>query len=171
MGLPVDTAADEEIRIASLTPDGGVVLSNGSALTPRELEILELLTLGRRNQEIASRLFSSVHTVEYHVTHILQKLNVRNRTEASMKAVQLGLPKLPYAPHLRGSLEVTGPTDQERRSRVSTGRRLVVPLLLALNGVLVYVAVLGAPFDFRPDGPSNAVAHPSETTVHFVPPP
>ena len=52
------------------------------ALSPRELEVYELMTQGRTNPEIARNLFISEATTKVHVRHILQKLGVRSRVEA-----------------------------------------------------------------------------------------
>jgi DNA-binding NarL/FixJ family response regulator len=61
------------------------------SLTERELEVLQLLARGRQNKEIASELVISERTVKFHVSAILAKLGVGNRTEAVSKAAQLGL--------------------------------------------------------------------------------
>jgi LuxR family maltose regulon positive regulatory protein len=60
-------------------------------LTPRELEVLEMLAAGRSNQAIASRLVVTPDTVKKHVSHILGKLGAANRTEAVARARDLGL--------------------------------------------------------------------------------
>jgi LuxR family maltose regulon positive regulatory protein len=60
-------------------------------LTGRELEVLRLIAAGRSNQGIARELFVSLDTVKKHVTHLLGKLGVANRTEAVARALQLGL--------------------------------------------------------------------------------
>jgi DNA-binding NarL/FixJ family response regulator len=60
-------------------------------LTPRELEVLELLTRGLDNSEIAQALFLSQHTVKNHVSSILFKLQVQNRIQAAVRAVRGGL--------------------------------------------------------------------------------
>ena len=57
-------------------------------LTPREFEVLRLLVLGRSDREIAERLFVSHRTVQDHVSHLLAKLGVANRTEASGLAIR-----------------------------------------------------------------------------------
>jgi len=63
-------------------------------LTERELEVLRQLAKGRQNKEIATELWISERTVKFHVSAILAKLAVGNRTEAVSKAAQLGLVEL-----------------------------------------------------------------------------
>jgi DNA-binding NarL/FixJ family response regulator len=60
-------------------------------LSEREQEILELLALGLNNREIADRLSLAPGTVKNYVTTILQKLGVRDRTQAAIRARELGL--------------------------------------------------------------------------------
>ena len=60
-------------------------------LSPRELEILRLLANGATNREIAAQLVLAEGTVKNHVTSILGKLGVTDRTAAAMKAKELGL--------------------------------------------------------------------------------
>ena len=60
-------------------------------LTPREAEVLQLLTQGLPNKAIAQRLGISDHTVKFHVNAILGKLGVQSRGEAIVQAVRLGL--------------------------------------------------------------------------------
>ena len=60
-------------------------------LTDRELEVLPLLASGLTNQEIAQRLVISPGTVKHHVRHIASKLGVSDRTQAAVRAVELGL--------------------------------------------------------------------------------
>ena len=60
-------------------------------LTVREIEILECLSEGLRNADIASRLDISTRTVETHVSNVISKLRARSRTEAVRRAVQSGL--------------------------------------------------------------------------------
>ncbi|MDP2727534.1 MAG: response regulator transcription factor, partial [Dehalococcoidia bacterium] len=60
-------------------------------LTVREKEILKLIGEGHTNQEIAQRLFLSVNTVQTHRTHVMDKLNLHNRTELLRFAVRAGL--------------------------------------------------------------------------------
>src|SRR2546423_1526582 len=86
---------------AMLTDQRGFALvgeaSNGQEelppgrLSPREREVLELLTKGQTNREIARKLTVSVSTVKIHVEHILAKLGVSDRTQAAVRAIETGL--------------------------------------------------------------------------------
>ena len=60
-------------------------------LSEREYEVLRLLVQGKTNPEIAQQLTISVGTVKIHVEHILAKLGVSDRTQAAVRATQLGL--------------------------------------------------------------------------------
>ncbi len=60
-------------------------------LSPREREVLQLLAQGQTNREIARALTVSVSTVKIHVEHILAKLGVCDRTQAAVRAIELGL--------------------------------------------------------------------------------
>jgi DNA-binding NarL/FixJ family response regulator len=60
-------------------------------LTPREHEVLQLLAEGLTNKAIAQQLAVSEHTVKFHVTAIMSKLDAQSRTEAVVRATRLGL--------------------------------------------------------------------------------
>ena len=60
-------------------------------LTPRELDVLNLIALGMPNKAIADRLGISDQTVKFHVAAIISKLGASNRTEAVRLAVRRGL--------------------------------------------------------------------------------
>jgi DNA-binding NarL/FixJ family response regulator len=62
-------------------------------LTPREVEVVRLLAQGKTNREIADDLVVSLSTVKAHVEHIIAKLNVSDRTQAAVRAVEFGLLK------------------------------------------------------------------------------
>jgi DNA-binding NarL/FixJ family response regulator len=70
-------------------------------LTPRELDVARLVARGMTNAEIAAQLFLGEGTVKTHVTSILSKLGLRNRTQIVVAAYESGLVEL-------GSSELTG---------------------------------------------------------------
>lgn len=61
------------------------------ALTPREFDVLELLADGLTNREIGAKLEISHHTVKFHLTSLMDKLDVHSRTEAVTTASRLGI--------------------------------------------------------------------------------
>ncbi|NTU79971.1 MAG: response regulator transcription factor, partial [Chloroflexales bacterium] len=61
------------------------------SLTPREREVLHLVTEGRTNREIAAELKISPGTVKNHVEHIIAKLDVSDRTQAAVYALRHGM--------------------------------------------------------------------------------
>ena len=63
----------------------------GAGLSPRELEVVRLVAVGRTNREIARELFLSPRTVDMHVRNILGKLSCRSRMQAASEAAKLGL--------------------------------------------------------------------------------
>ncbi len=66
-------------------------IQSGPEVTPRELEILTLVTQGNANKEIAAQLGISEDTVKQHVSRILQKLHVNDRAQATAEAIRRGL--------------------------------------------------------------------------------
>ena len=83
--LPITVAQ----RLAEFTPR--------IDLTPKEVEVLELMAAGLGNRDIATALFRSEATVKVHVHHILSKLGATDRTEAVVVALQRGIIHLPEA--------------------------------------------------------------------------
>ena len=61
------------------------------SLTPREIEVLRLLSQGQTNPQIAKNLLVSRGTVKIHVQHIISKLGVSDRTQAAVRAIEAGL--------------------------------------------------------------------------------
>jgi DNA-binding CsgD family transcriptional regulator len=84
-------------RIAALSQRAGFVVapppeeSPVAGLTPREIEVLQLVAEGRSNGEIGSALFISTKTASVHVSNILAKLGVSGRGEAAAVAHRIGL--------------------------------------------------------------------------------
>jgi DNA-binding NarL/FixJ family response regulator len=75
--------------VKSSDPEG--VESPFPELTPRELEVLTLISQGMTNAEIAGRLSLSLKTVRNHVSNILNKLQVSDRLQAALRAREAGL--------------------------------------------------------------------------------
>jgi DNA-binding NarL/FixJ family response regulator len=59
-----------------------------ASLSPRETEIIKLVSEGKTNKEIATQLYLSVGTIKNHLTHILQKLELRDRTQLAIFAIK-----------------------------------------------------------------------------------
>ena len=80
-----------------IDPSAGPLIRRGAAhdtLTPREVDVLRHLALGRSNREIAAALAVGEETVKTHVTHVLAKLQVENRAQAIVQALKRGLVSL-----------------------------------------------------------------------------
>jgi DNA-binding NarL/FixJ family response regulator len=81
--------ANEKLRMPHADASKNNVPSIG-ALTPRETEVLALLTTGQTNQQIAESLNISKGTAKVHVERIIRKLEVSDRTQAAVRAIELG---------------------------------------------------------------------------------
>ncbi len=77
---------DMRLFLAGGEPEPTAAASFG--LSPREVEVLALMTRGATDREIADTLYVSLRTAQTHVSNILRKLDVRSRTEASVVAVR-----------------------------------------------------------------------------------
>jgi DNA-binding NarL/FixJ family response regulator len=81
-------------RMGRASTDGAsadATLVAGALLSERELEVLELLARGKANADIARELYLSPYTVRNHISSILSKLQIANRTEATAYAIRSGL--------------------------------------------------------------------------------
>ena len=75
-------------RVQAAAP---VAARDGAMLSERELDVLRLLAAGKANVDIARELFLSPYTVRNHISSILAKLQIANRTEAAAYAIRRGL--------------------------------------------------------------------------------
>jgi DNA-binding NarL/FixJ family response regulator len=82
------TVVDAVTRMMTAGPTASALVL---PLSPREREILALVSAGASNKEIADRLCLAEGTVKNHITNILVKLDVRDRTQAALRARSLGL--------------------------------------------------------------------------------
>jgi DNA-binding NarL/FixJ family response regulator len=76
---------------AHIAAEGAAEAALPNPLTPREIEVLGLLASGRTNRRIAEELHLSLSTVKTHLEHIIKKLEVSDRTQAAVKALEMGL--------------------------------------------------------------------------------
>ena len=86
-GLASSILADA--KVVEATPSG-----HGRHLTPREHEVLTLIAQGASTPEVAKRLFISTKTVRHHLSSIYDKLDSRDRTQAVLRAVRMGIVRL-----------------------------------------------------------------------------
>lgn len=77
--------------LLTFEPLGGSAISEQSLLSARELDVLRLIAAGRSNQQMADELIISLNTVQRHVSNILAKTRLGNRTEAAVYAHERGL--------------------------------------------------------------------------------
>ncbi|WHY19268.1 response regulator transcription factor [Paenibacillus sp. G2S3] len=79
--------SNSDLNSLSTTP---FAMTGAELLTPREQEVLDLIALGMSNKEIASKLVITEKTVKTHVSHVLGKLNLSDRTQAAIFALKNG---------------------------------------------------------------------------------
>lgn len=80
---------NEEGEIVLSAEDGAI----RDKMTPRELEVLDYIAEGKSNKDIAEEMNISIYTVKRHVSGIIEKLAVSDRTQAAVKALKIGLVK------------------------------------------------------------------------------
>jgi ATP/maltotriose-dependent transcriptional regulator MalT len=89
---PKETVVVREVQVAANAPFNlNQTKLRELGITPRELEILELIAKGLSNREIAEKLFVSENTVKTHSSRLFDKLSVKRRTQAVQSGKQLGL--------------------------------------------------------------------------------
>lgn len=85
---------DKALQLIKEALEGNLIIPSGVVLpklSDREKEILERITKGKSNTEISKELYLSAFTVKNYVSKILEKLEVKDRTEATAKAIKYGL--------------------------------------------------------------------------------
>lgn len=112
--LVKDCSTDEIVRVVSLAAEGATALTpelaasmlsevdqlpgrdsgNDGGISKREVEVLQLIAEGLSTPEVADKLFISVKTVKNHLASIYQKLDSRDRTQAVLRAVRMGIIRL-----------------------------------------------------------------------------
>ena len=86
--IVVDPTYSTVLPLSRAATEGDLIVE---PLTPRELDVVQLLAEGATNKAIARQLAISEHTVKYHVNSILGKLGAQSRTEAVVRATRAGL--------------------------------------------------------------------------------
>jgi DNA-binding CsgD family transcriptional regulator len=133
------------VRLLTARPE---VAARPDVLSGRELQVLEMITTGAKNSQIADRFVISENTVKSHVKQILKKLAVANRTEAAYRYIEwYGQPRLAPegaedggsdtaapAPHMAAASAVRAkvagtPKDDRARLTLQDGQSLEVPLI------------------------------------------
>ncbi|MEP6763164.1 MAG: response regulator transcription factor [Gemmatimonadaceae bacterium] len=87
--VPLETTV--EVSVAAGPFERNAERLDATGITPRELQILELIAEGLSTREIAERIFVSENTVKTHSSRLFDKLNVRRRTQAVQVGKQLGI--------------------------------------------------------------------------------
>jgi len=93
---PKVVVAEKEVIVEKLvTPEPDFKLNEGEldrlGISKREFEVLQLISQGLSNQEIADKLFVSTNTIKTHSSNLFGKLDARRRTQAIQRARELGL--------------------------------------------------------------------------------
>jgi DNA-binding NarL/FixJ family response regulator len=88
-------AAGETVLDSQLSLSPGLKGERSAGLTPRELEILQLIVEGKSNKEIAAQLDLSVNTVAVHRANIMDRLGIHKTAELVVYAIRNGLVNLP----------------------------------------------------------------------------
>jgi DNA-binding CsgD family transcriptional regulator len=93
IGTGSGMAALQSLRVGARFLDPTIAKTPQRALTlsGREKDVMRWLVAGQRNGEIATRLQISPETVKSHLANVYGKLNVRNRQQAALRVMQLGL--------------------------------------------------------------------------------
>ena len=83
----------EAQHVAAQPPTNGTADSD-AVISKREEEVLQLIAEGLSTTEVAAKLFISIKTVKNHLASVYQKLDSRDRTQAVLRAVRMGIIRL-----------------------------------------------------------------------------
>jgi DNA-binding NarL/FixJ family response regulator len=89
--IPVDLFAKAIARQRKVATEQAARDKRLAEFTPRELDVLRLVAEGLDTQALATRLGIAPHTVEWHVSHVIEKLGVHSKLQAVIAAARLGL--------------------------------------------------------------------------------
>jgi two-component system response regulator DegU len=89
-----DGAVSTGLAVAALRESASIGDEGGALISTREAEVLQLIGEGLSTPEVAERLFISVKTVKNHLSSIFEKLEVRDRTQAVLKGLRMGVIRL-----------------------------------------------------------------------------
>jgi two-component system response regulator DegU len=89
-----NVAISEELAAALLREGTKATGASGPALSTREVEVLQLIAEGSSPPEVAAALFISVKTVKNHLSNIYEKLDARDRTQAVLRGLRIGIIRL-----------------------------------------------------------------------------
>lgn len=88
---PKTVIVEKEVYVSGQEFELNEAVLEKLGLSKRELEVLELMSAGLSNQEIANRLFVSLNTIKTHTSKLFEKLDVKRRTQAIEKAKRIGI--------------------------------------------------------------------------------
>lgn len=94
LDLAADDAAARESELAEASAIEWLE-AEGKRLTPRQLQIVKLIAIGKTNGEIARRLGLSIKTIDSHRSRIMRTLGTRNNVELARLAIKIGLVSRP----------------------------------------------------------------------------
>ena len=92
--MSTDTDVSPHVAASMLAEAQGMTDDGGSAVSKREIEVLQLIADGCSTPEVAEKLFISQKTVKNHLASIYAKLDARDRTQAVLQAVRMGIVRL-----------------------------------------------------------------------------
>lgn len=115
-------------------------MDNAAEFSNKEQEVVDLLLQGKSNKQIASELKISNRTVEFHLTHIYQKLGVASRAEAIIQLTHQ-IP-LTLADLRVSTVDFSPETGHNRRNRLSGGNLVKKRIVIAASSILLFALII-----------------------------